>query len=306
MRNAICLFSLSLIAVGAPSVAAPRMTADQAVQKARDFCAAMHRSLPARADAKFPGGFDNYWQERWEVRFPGYATVCVVDSTGAISYYRDEAYRGRADLRDAAGKPISESRARALGAAALAASGGGNEVLFWRAQLMTEGDPKLRGGHQWVLGWHRKAGSWVYNHRSSVLITLDAEDGTIVSLSKIFPSPPPTTLAVRVSKQDATKTAVATLAELKLASGPVKKAELLIVQPNERWRVKPGQPRARGYLPERNTKRVSRLAWVLHFSNPTLEDYWRDVWVDAETGKVIGGETGGIARSATRAPPSLR
>lgn len=298
--GALIAVALAAVAPAPQAAVQPRMSKDQVIQRARDFCTAIHQPVRGAGQARFPGGFRNHWQARWEVDFAGEATVCVVDATGDIAYYRNRSYDRREGADKPSGRSITETEARQIGSSLVSASGGATDLTFRHAQLMTEADPKVRGSHRWVLDWQRKAGKYLYDRRSGANASLDAEAGIVVTFSKIFPSPPPATLDVRVSKDDAARTGKEKLVAHKLPSGDPVRAELLIVQPNERWLEDPKRLADPRYFPEFERKPESRLAWVFRFNNPDKELYWRDVWVDAETGKVIGGAIGGVPLALPR------
>lgn len=298
--GALIAVALAAVTSAAQAAPRPRLSSNQAIEGARDFCTAIHQPVRGGGQAKFPGGFRNHWQARWEIEFAGEATVCIVDATGDIAYYRNRGYDKREGADKPSGRSITETEARRIGSSVVSASGGAADLAFWHAQIMTEADPKVRGSHRWVLDWQRKAGKYLYDRRSSANASLDAEAGIVVTFSKIFPSPPPATLDVRVSKEDATKTAKDKLVARKLPSGDPVRGELFIVQPNERWLENPKRLGDRRYFPELERKPESRLAWVFRFNNPDKELYWRDVWVDAQTGDVVGGAIGGVPLALPR------
>ncbi|HZP81366.1 MAG TPA: hypothetical protein VFB21_06995 [Chthonomonadaceae bacterium] len=113
-------------------------------------------------------------------------------------------------------------------------------------------------------------------------VLLQAETGDILALSLTFPSPPPVT-DLQISLLPAYSDKAAYIALAQLASAGISDAVLTsiqpeVVQPNTAWQL------GGNLTPQPG---VAKIAWVCHFGN---EKYDHEIWIDAQTGEVIGGE----------------
>ncbi|HET6381897.1 MAG TPA: hypothetical protein VFJ58_00775, partial [Armatimonadota bacterium] len=94
---AVILAAGSALADPAP----PRLTADQAILIARDYCHSIGQPVTDPGTATFPVAADpwhdprepdSYWRPRWKVTFLNQATVQVVDETGVVRDYRNDVW----------------------------------------------------------------------------------------------------------------------------------------------------------------------------------------------------------------------
>lgn len=131
----------------------------------------------------------------------------------------------------------------------------------------------------WEVKFQRIYNGYAFYADDFIRVTLDPTDGTPSSFGYNFRSPLPDSTYVQVDKTSATGNAKSYLSELGVQAGSAIYTELQIVQPNEYWEYV-----AVGQTPVLPT--ISRLAWVIAFDGP-----WdrTEVWVDAVSGRVIGG-----------------
>lgn len=294
----LCLADTSIAAT--PGAAAPvtRLNATQAVQAARAFCDRIGQPVPTSVsgtasfavDALGPPG--HYWQPIWDVTFPGKAEVEVADATGIITDYHNDAYYITHRDNSPAGEALPQQEAILRAKEALDATGQREPLLFWQASLDHYSDPPLANTSIWSVRWYRAAEGVPYRGQHASL-SLDAQTGEVEGLVLMFGSAPLASAVRALRQEDAINVAAAEVIRQGIEQGAThKETHLEIVTPDSRWphsSDKPGKPNG------------VRLAWVTTF---IVDDHWRQVDVDTETGEVLGGnrDSGPAGRNAAAAP----
>ena len=272
-----------------------RLTSVQAAAVAVAFCRHVGVSITQPAVANFPasstGVEETYWQPRWEVTFPGEAELEVVDATGVITRFKNRAYFSRHDLTPES-EAISQEEAIRRATLALKATGLPESVAFWRASLSQMTSPPLATTHEWEVLWQRVVGGIHYRHQH-VAVGLDAQTGELKNLVVMFPSPPATTGTTAISQDQAVETARLRLTSAGLPEMPLQSARLEIV------RTGTASPSPKTHKQQRGT---ARAVWSCLFRG---KEHVYDVWVDVETGQVVGGESysgGGLSSKVIPMP----
>ena len=259
----------------------PKLSSAQAIGIANVVCRRVG-IIPAQPGvAEFPVTKDSieetYWQSRWHVSFPGQAVVEVVDQTGLISRFENTAYLSKHDYSPA-GQAIPQEEAVRLATQAVNATGLLSGIKFWRASLLQLSRPPLATTNEWEVLWQRAAGDIPYRHQH-VAVGLDAQTGELKNLVVMFPSPPISIARVAITQQQAAGVSHQQLLRQGFSEKPLQSAELEIV------RVGTEPVDANGHKLQTG---VARVVWSCLFQDSSNAD---NVWVDAETGQIIGGES---------------
>src|SRR5262249_19701101 len=131
----------------------------------------------------------------------------------------------------------------------------------------------------------------------AVSVVMDPLKGRLYSYSSALSAPHPSILRIDIPREQAIATARQLLVSKSWTVNKEPAAALRIVMPNDFWQSYFSRPQNdMPWYPKR--KPLSRLAWVVR---ATVEGVTRvptswDVWVDAISGRVIGGEDRGAIR----------
>ena len=273
----------------------PRLTTVQATQIATNFCQAVGAPVSGSATAVFPaplryaGEQDTYFLPRWKVKFAGssgvQAEVDVVDATSAVSrYYNFALSRQQLANRQAAGTPLSQAAAIQTATSYLTAAVQPSDIGSAVAFNMQMTSPATAAGNLWMVRWTRQYAGIPYR-KQQVTEILQAETGVLQALTIAFPSSPPTSNATAITQSQAQATAAAQLQMANVPNPTFQAANLMVVQPTTFWQVN-GTTK-----PQPNTGGV--IAWNCSYLDANgMTD---EVWIDANTGNVIGGESYGLA-----------
>lgn len=311
LSYSILFVQLAAILGGAAVAATPgdakpttRLDEAQAIQLARTFCQKLGQPIPASAlgtatfaaDAQAPPS--HYWQSIWDVTFPGQARVEVVDATGVITHYANDAYYVVHRDNAPAGEAIPQQEAIQRAREAVNAAGQPEPLLFWEADV-EQGHPgfPLASSYTWMVRWHRAAGGVPYRDQHTS-VALDAQTGEIKFLSIMYGSPPLASAKKVLSRDDAISVAASqVISQIVQQEATLKEAHLETVTPDDRWphsSDKPGRPKG------------VRLAWAVTF---IVDGVWHQADVDTETGEILSvaadpGPMGmHVAAAPTAAPP---
>ncbi len=269
----------------APPPPVTQMTQAQALARAAAFCQAV--GVPSQpGQATFPAGAsrfpeirtssplpDTYFQPRWDVR-SGRTEMEVVDATGIVTkYFAFGSYDSRS-----AGKAIPRSQALTRAALVVRSTGLTKPLGQPEVQETQITSPPTRGGHLWSIVYPRQAQGHPV-HSQQVTVMLQAETGTLQGLGVTFPTPAPapaltTPLITLPSAKSAAEKS------LRKSQGPnfiFSRAQLEWVQPVNQ------QPNGR-----REPSGSLRLVWNCGFSEQA--NAYAQVWVDAQTGQIIGDD----------------
>lgn len=278
--NAVLMLGLFSILIGAPPATAQRLTQDQAVRIASDFCKRLGEPTSVQPSAQFPLPVAAvpleplYWQPAWLVNFRGEAEVHVSDADGIVVFYYNDKLGWNLGNRPA-GEPIPQLDAIQKAEAALRETGQAEDLTFDRVTLMKA--CKDAACQDWYVRWSRSIGGITYKDQAAT-VAVQADTGRITVLCLGYPTAPPTPSTAMVSQDLAEATAQMQLAAVGWAGKTFlqNKMELKVVRPNTFW--------LNGN--ERPAVSYSRIAWVRSFG-------WKgnlvEVWVDRETGVILGG-----------------
>lgn len=271
----------------------------QAVETARAFCRKIGQPVTAPGTATFAtnsqGPPGHYWQPIWDVAFPGKAEVEVVDVTGIIVGYMNDAYsvehqhdphvlRQEGDPTD---NLVSQQEAIHRANSVLNATGQTEALQFNWAQLESF-NPKVTNSYSWGVYWYRVSQGVRYDDQR-VVIGMDAQTGEIRDLVMMLPTPSLASVRKVLSQDDAISVAASqVISRFVQEEATHKETHLEIVTPDDRWphsSDKQGQPNG------------VRLAWAVTF---IVDGHWRQVYVDTETGEYLrgGADSGPAGRNA--------
>ncbi len=296
-----CLIASCLLLgqMGGRAMPASKLTEAQAIQRASLFCRRIGAPVTVAGTAQYPTPPDPleepHWQKRWRVSFPGQATVEVVDATGIISDYDNDAYSARPNNLPA-GEAISEQEAMQRATDVLRATGQVGETIFWNAQQLQFTEPPLAKDNVWAVSWHRALGAIPYDG-DHVTVDLDAQTGEVTGMVLMFPATPPASPVMAVSREQATQIALAQMRDAGLPDAVFQSAKTQVVQ----VRVSPPTPE------NPRPPKQPRVAWVCEFR---AGEHTYQVQVDVETGVVVGGGSegypGGSGKHAPQPKPSAK
>lgn len=311
------LLPVLLCYVALPTYSAPVVSQVQAMTKAQQFsqsvtgslmdaangfntaqprfpAASEHRSAdkapddPANNDLKTILG--NHPHGYWRIERPGQYHLEVDDLTGHILSYVD--YTASDVANDPpAGEAIPRPQARQIAGAALQATGVplGN-YAFAYAEEMQGHSPPTASEHEWYISWTRTFQGIPYR-REGAGVFLAAETGKVISVRVDEQSVDPATAGEKVPQEQALNMAEAQLqaAGITTSELPQVTASKEIVPFNHYW--------ATG--DEAHHSLQSYVAWNCRYTLPgeTLE-----VWIDANTGDVVGGYYAGTLGRSGKFP----
>lgn len=268
-----------------------RLTASQAVTVAQAFCKAAHIPV-VTGQAAFPAhrlGLsrlaplpDTYWQPRWAVHL-GRNEIEVVDATSIVTkFFAFDTFKN-----GPAGKAIPRSQALSHAFAIIQAAGVKETLGSPEIQEVHMTSPPQRDSHLWSIVYPRTFQGYTVA-RQQITVMLQAETGELKALGVTFPTPPPAPNSPKITPVVAQATSAVTLKQIQGMNFLFRHAQLEWVKPN-------GQtfsPSSRGTEPSRDTPGVLRLVWDCQFTDNKRS--FAEVWVDAETGKMVGGEIASI------------
>lgn len=298
------------------------MSPTQAIATARSFCqtigAPVPDGTPTRAIYKSPGAGSSYWLPVWKVGFLGVASVEVANASslggasvpennsGIVTSYLNTALSNQlSSSNQPTGTPITQAAALTVAATVLQASKQpANELVSQQATQSQLTSPATHAGDLWTVQWARAASGVPYRNDSASLL-LQAETGAVEAWNLSFTASPPsgqTTQAVtRVQSQQIAQAAMDSQGNsLGLSGQTFQAAGLAVVQPDTLWQTQGGgTTRPIPGIP-------SSIAWDCVFTNATDPNnpsgmVIAEVWVDSNTGQVVGGD---ILRMMGRRKPA--
>jgi hypothetical protein len=225
---------------------------------------------------------DTYWQPRWDVHL-GRNQIEIVDATGIVTKFF--AFDTSDNRPAGAAMPRSQALARAVKivhAAGVSESLGAPQVME-----MQMASPPQRDTHLWNIIYPRQFQGHPVSHQQ-MTIMLQAETGELRAVGVTFPTPLPAPAAPQITVASAQANASTRIKQLQGTDFLFRQAQLEWVQPN-------GQtfsPRGRETTVNGETPGGLRLVWNCLFTEKNHS--YAEVWVDAQTGKIIGGEIASI------------
>jgi hypothetical protein len=277
----------SKIALADDPIPTTRLHEAQVTQIARTFCRKIGQSITIPGTAAFtetpkinPG---SYWQSRWQVDFPGQARVEVVDATGIVAHYANESYSTiHQNESDPPGEALTQADAIQRAKKAIDATGQSEPIKFMNAQLAQFHDPPLASCYSWIVSWYRTSHDIPYRDQHVSLI-MDAQTGEIQNLVLMFPTPPLVSAVQNFGQDDAMNAAASIIINQGIEESAYHTdTHLEIIQAGP-------------------DKKMIRLAWISSF---VVDGHWRQVYLDAETGDVLGG--GRASGPAGRGPAAVK
>ncbi len=293
---AVLAGTIIALVLSSPSVKAdPALTKERVIQIAIGFCQAIGTPVNGVPNIQFPAPIDpfpdwNYWQPRWRLTFPGQAEVEVVDASGIVSEYDNTAAYAPGHGDAPAGPAISEASAIALAAGVIQAAGIANDVGDPAARSSQLGTPPTARGHTYFVR-HSRMFQGIDCKDQFANVDMEAETGIILGYAIHFNFDLPTVVTVNITADQASQISlaviragiaqgIATPEKIGLVAQPPIKG---IVQPNGLWSTVDATPLPTG----------SRVAWTTWITDGPvrfgIEAF--QIFVDTETGHVIGGDT---------------
>lgn len=288
------IFPILLVACAGKSIAQVQpvstasLTQAQALGIATRFSASLGHPLSGRSpyqpnSAIAPKANISRSLPEWKfTQFDGKNSVDVevVAATGVVSGYMNHTDTPDPQPEDA---PMSKSEAIAQATVILTRAGAlkTNELTFNRADLTPFGKDTT----EWWVSWNRTYQGVVYREQGAS-IGFNGETGRLLGFGVNFKTPPPSTMKTVFSQEQAIEVADRQLQDAGYLPGSVIRVKTEIVMPNTFW--KPGGSEA-------NSELIARAAWVCVYKS---SDEIGDVWVDRETGLVIGGTSYNSAKYA--------
>ena len=215
----------------------------------------------------------------WQVEYKGQGEVDFDAQTGQVTFFYNHKRFDELTANPSSAKKLSRAEAvtKAKGIA-------GDLSLRVGA---TSDDASLsvdRGGtsglSSWEFRWPREKNGYKF-HDDFILLGIDAFDGQIIGYNYNWFSDEPASTAVTVNESDAGAVAAKTASENGFGS-KAGNGRLVIVNPNYKWTPSFVE------MPPKET----RLAWDFAFeNNDSLGVHAAEIWVDASTGDMLGGES---------------
>lgn len=303
--NRLCIAALILMTT-LPALAyaqAPRLTQAKAIQIATRFSKAIGQSMTGApntvtypAPQFYSGEQQPYWQPRWRIVFEGQAEFEVIDATGAIAYYSNDALQAQLVKNPPTRQPLAASVAVRIATAALHVAGAVPELATNPSSTLARITPGSTDGDEWQVVWQRRdPTSGIVYPNQQLSVFLQGETGAIEMFGLYCPSPSPHAVAFTIPRSQATATAQSLLQSIGVQNPSLVAVQRRIVQPNTFW-----QPGGSGT----SQFNVAGLAvWWCTFKD--LKQVY-DVWVDAAAGMVAGGEKYSIRPRAHESKPPLK
>jgi len=279
---------LSNEAVATPNPITPpttAMTSAQAIAAARTFCAAIGRTVSASdsgtASYPVPVQFsyvaNQFYAPSWWVTFEGgNLKVEVSDTTGVIAYYDDTTTFNQVIGTPPTGSQISTTTAAQIFNTVILASHQ-TDTLAQEFTAYAKVSPSSTAGDAAIASAPRTSLGYPFHDQAANLV-LQGETGTLLIFSLAYPTTAPTSAPSTISQSAAISTAGTVLANAGITGTTFGTATPMWVEPNQTWTLS-----GTSFPP------APRLAWVVAYSGTGLHI---EVWVDADTGLVIGGLDG--------------
>lgn len=264
--------------------------------RASGFCSAIGNPVAPSVPgvAALQGSATRYFQPTRPVSFAGIADLELDPAANRIISYRNTGLNRYYQLHSQpAGVGVSEATALAQAQMAVQQSGQGKEIADPTINLQFLSQSRQAGDGSWWVRWPRAVNGIPYRD-DNLVVQIDAETGIVRGFSANFWSIPPVSTATGISRDAAVATASAVLDGSYKGRYVFHWADLKIVGYNGRWQN--GQLQG-GSQPTLYDK-PSKVAWVCAFSVPPLSINPRigprpihaEVWIDAQTGGIIGGK----------------
>lgn len=268
-----------------------RLSEAEAIKVAREFCQNVGAPVTGDGVADYPLppslASAQHWQPLWRVRFAGQAHLEVVDATGNIAAYTNDALNAKNEKAGdrAPRQDINIRQAEQKAIAVVDASGNTSELKFNRADFWQITEPPSVVGQGWMVSFTRIRGTVPYRDQGAHVV-VDPESGLATTFIIRFRTPPPKDSSMRISREEERVIVEKQLALAGKQGATLVTGKKLMVQPNNFW--KDGEKGTVVALP------ISRLADVYYYKTTEDNREWTyEVWVDLDTGEVLGGAKSG-------------
>ncbi len=229
-------------------------------------------------NASISSTLDNHSHGYWKISQQGTCHMEVDEVTGGINNYVNYTILG-VNGNKPAGEAIPKSEAVKIAEYAIKATGKPTDHLILDyVQERQNAIPPKADAHEWLVSWLRTYQGISYR-REGAGVFLAAETGTVISVRVDVQSSDPVTAVENMNREQALIIAEAQLKAVNLPFSdlPIMEIKKEIVPFNNYWR---------------NGDNIhhtlqTRVVWNCHFGIP--ENNF-EVWVDAETGDVVGGD----------------
>ena len=213
----------------------------------------------------------------WQIERHGSFDMEVDDTTGHVINYSDDTAL-TTDSNLPASEAVPKSQAIKIAEAAVRATGASLNIFTLNGVVEYQNsDPPKAIGHEWYVCWLRTFRSIPYR-RQGAGVFLAAETGRVLSVRVDEQYTDPLTAVEKMTREQASQVAEAQLTAVGLTASslPVVRVQKEIVPFNHFWQT--GD--------ESHHSLQTRVVWSVECGVPgdTLE-----VWVDSETGDVVGG-----------------
>ena len=294
----LCLVGQAQVWAAPQAVTNTQMTQARAVQLAADFCARIGIDATMPVKAIFPAtDVVEYsplsWQPRWKITFKNQVEVDLVDATGLVCGFSNYAPGDKlAWDRTPPGNAIPEAEAIEKASSLLQATEQFRELGLPTAHLIQFSYVPMMASHQWIVAFPRVFQGIPYNDQQATVL-LQAETGDLIGFGIVFSSPAPLSASMNMGVEQAASIASNLLGLSNMPDVVLDSVQTQIVRPNTYW-----QP---GGAEEHKLQGPARVARVVRFK---AGDETREIWIDTETGQVIGGSDSSIMGSSRRALPA--
>ena len=312
LPNSFCwlIFSLGILTAPAPAqttAQAPvkaRLTEAQAIQLAQQFCQRIGQPVTGPAVTEFPEREElvdlpnHFWQTCWKISFGYDVDVQVIDATGVIRGYGNNAFfhKPLAEQHLPVGEFISEQEAMQKALFILQATGQTEELTPPDIRFEEIARPVKHGTTDWAVRWHRSSHGIAYREDGADVI-LDGESGKVISAGIGYYSPPLAAFTERFHRAETAAIAGEVMSQVGL---PDAVPETRIVRaglermerPNTFWQDGDENHPAPG------------PARPVHAHVYRADNIYYEVWIDMETGQTIGGSWYSLRGGANK--PSIK
>ena len=211
----------------------------------------------------------------------------IIAATGMISQYFVHSDTPNPQPEDG---PLSKAQAIAQATTILTKAGAfrTNELKFKEAD-QTHSSATTE---EWYVSWDRTFQGVPYRDQGAS-VTLDADTGKLIGFGVRFRTAAPESSVANITRKEAQNISTKQLISAGLEPGDPSNLEWEVIQPNNFWHPDADNP---------PTPPRVRVAWICQYK---IDGRFYEVWVDRETGQVIGGSQVSNAGYLRRVRPKI-
>ena len=257
---------------------------DQAIQLANRFSAGVHWNMGRSDKLKIRSPQERSamkWnpQNRWDIETEQYA-ISVDSNNGLIrSAIKIDKYKGRnTDIVKIANHDAINIAGNILKDLGIDV----NKNLYLELCMLNSYTNKP-GQNSWELYFRKTYKGYKYKGKNDrITLAIDPADGSLVGYGNPGEVKSPEKLDVKITKDQAIKIVNNFMDKHSIRVKSLDETNMYIVNPNNYWEICFNKDI------QRNDDTSPKLSWVVQFQC----SMWRraEVWVDTETGTIIGGE----------------